>query len=202
MKRSLSIVLAACSALLALPAHADLARSFSSATYTGVGVSQLDSDFQNLGKGYNLDAIGGYWITPELGWGRVAAELNLSVTVAPGKNAGQPQSDNSSPGGLFGGGTSTTTTSSGKTTSSSNDLSVYALALQAVYHTPGRIYGIGTVGFGLTNTSIQEIQDKGSTHVLFGGGVGFRFGANTAAVEVLYTKINQDLQTIGLRLSY
>ena len=201
MKHSLPVLMAACSTLLALPAHADLARSFSSATYTGVGVSQLGSDFDNLGKAYNLDAIGGYWITPELGWGRVAAELNISVTVSPGKNAGQPQGSGSGAGGLFGGGGSTAT-SGGKNTSSSNDLSAYALALQAVYHTPGRIYGIGTVGFGLTNTSIEEIQDKGSTHVLFGGGLGFRFGENTAAVELLYAKINQDLHTIGFRLSY
>ena len=50
-------------AALAAPAQAQLARSFSSATYTGVGASRVSSDFDNLGNAFNLDAIGGSALT-------------------------------------------------------------------------------------------------------------------------------------------
>ena len=178
---------------VAAPSQAQLARSFSSATYTGVGVGQLKSDFDNLGKAINLDAIGGYNITPELPWGRITAELNLGVTVGPGKNKGQPAG-----GGVFGGGS----TASGKNTSSNEDLQSFILTLQGAYRSPGRLYGIGAVGYSLTNTNIQEITDNGRSGVSFGGGAGFKFGPNTAAVELLFTKVSKDLQTLGIRFVY
>lgn len=179
---------------LAAPANAQLARSFSSATYTGVGVSQVKSDFDNLGKAYNLDAIGGYNIVPAQPWGRISAELNFSATVSPGKNSGTGGTS----GGVFGGGSSST----GKNTQSSSDLQALALDILAVYRTPGRLYGIGGVGYGLTSTSIQEIDDNGRTGVVFSGGVGFKFGENTAAIEAVYTQISSDLQGIGIRFVY
>ncbi len=179
----------------ALPAQAQLARSFSSATYTGVGASRLSTDFHNLKEAYNLDAIGGYNIVPAQPWGRIGAELNLSVTVAPGKNEGPPQTTG---GGLVGGGS----TESGRFTQSDNDLQAFVLNLQAVYRTPGRLYGIAGVGFGLSNTSIEEIEDKGRSGVTFAGGAGFKFGEETAAMEVLYNRYSDDLQTIGIRFVY
>lgn len=186
-------------AALAVPAQAQLARSFSSATYTGVGGSQLKSDFDNLGKAYNLDAIGGYHIVPAQPWGRLSAELNLNVTVSPGKNQGPAQST-TTPGGVLGGGG--TTTEQGRFTQSENDLQAFIFSLQGVYRTPGRFYGIGTAGFGLINTSIEEIEESGRTGFNFGGGIGFKFGEETAAMEVLYTRVSEDLQTIGIRFIY
>lgn len=184
-------------ALLAAPAHAQLARSFSSATYTGVGGSRVSADFDNLKDAYNLDAIGGYNITPAQPWGRIAAELNLSVTVSPGKNEGPAQT--TTPGGVLGGGG---TTESGRFTQSDNDLQTFIFNVQGIYRSPGRFYGMATVGYSLLNTSIQEIEDHGRTALSFGGGLGFKFGENTAAVEVLYTRLSEDLQTIGLRFVY
>ena len=187
-------------AALTMPAQAQLARSFSSATYTGVGGSQLKSDFDNLGKAYNLDAIGGYNIVPAQPWGRISAELNLGVTVSPGKNEG-PAQTTTTPGGVVGGGGGTTT-EEGNFTQSENDLQTFVFSLQSVYRTPGRFYGIGSVGFGLINTSIEEIEERGRTSFSFGGGLGFKFGEETAAMEVLYTRVSEDLQTIGLRFVY
>lgn len=187
-------------AALALPAQAQLARSFSSATYTGVGVAQLSTDFDNLDEAINLDAIGGYNLTPALSWGRISAELNLSFTVSPGENSGPPQVT-TTPGGVLGGGAATTT-EQGNFTQSSNDLQTFLFNLQAVYRTPGRVYGIGSVGYSLINVSIEEIEENGRSAASFGGGVGFRFGENTAAVELLFTRISEDLQTIGLRFVY
>lgn len=184
----------------ALPAHAQLARSFSSATYTGVGAAQLSADFKNLKDGYNLDAVGGYHITPALPWGRVSAELNFGVTVSPGENTGPAQST-TTPGGALGGG-GATTTEPGRFTQSNNDLQALIFSLQGVYRTPGRFYGVGTFGYSLTNTSIEEIEDKGRSGVSFGGGAGFRFGENTAAVELLYNRVSTELQTIGIRFVY
>lgn len=189
--------------LLAGPAQAQLARSFSSAVYTGVGVSQMSSDFDNLGKAINLDAIAGYWLTPELPWGRLGAELNLAATVSPGKNAGAAQpSTITSGGGLLGGGSTTTTPANGRNTTDGDDLAAYALVFQAAYRTPGRLYGVGTLGYALTSTSIQEIEDKGRGGLAFSAGLGFRFGAETAAIEAVYSRWNSDLHTIGIRLSY
>jgi hypothetical protein len=186
--------------LLALPAQAQLARSFSSATYTGVGASRMSTDFDNLKEAFNLDAVGGYNITPALPWGRITAELNLSVTVAPGKNEGQPQTT-TTPGGVLGGGGSTTT-QSGTFTQSNDDLQAFVLNLQAIYRTPGRLYAMGSLGYALTNTSIQEIEDNGRSHFTFGAGGGFKFGEETAAVELLFTRVSEDLQTIGIRFIY
>jgi len=176
---------------VAAPSQAQLARTFSSATYTGVGGSQLKSEIDNLGKPINLDAIGGYNLTPELPWGRISAELNLGVTVSPGKNKGQPAG-----GGLGGGG------ASGNNTSSDEDLQAFIFTLQGVYRSPGMLYGIAAAGYSLTNTNIQEIQDQGTNGFSFGGGAGFKFGANTAAVELMFNKVSKDLQTIGIRFVY
>ena len=184
-------------ALVALPAQAQVARSFSSSTYTGVGVSQLDSGFDNLGKAVDLDAIAGFQITPALNWGRISAELNIGITVSPGKNKGASAVGGG--GGVLGGGSST---SSGNNTASSNDLQAQNFGLYGVYRCPGRLYGMGLAGYTLTNTNIQEIQDRGRSSVSFGGGAGFRFGEETAAVEVLYQYLSKDLSTIGVRILY
>ncbi len=194
-------------AALTTPAQAQLARSFSAATYTGVGVSAVEADFDNLKTAYNLDAIGGYNITPAQPWGRIAAELNLSVTVAPGENQGTPGAigGGGGGGGLIGGGGDGGgggDTASGRNTQSQDDLQTFILNLQAIYRTPGRFYGIGSVGYSLINTSIQEIEDRGAGSVSFGGGAGFKFGEETAAVEVMYTRVSEDLQTIGVRFVY
>ncbi|MES2683065.1 MAG: outer membrane beta-barrel protein [Pseudomonadota bacterium] len=182
---------------LAAPAQAQLSRSFTSATYTGVGASQVKTDFDNLGKAYNLDAIGGYNIVPAQPWGRISAELNLGVTVSPGKNDGSGGGVGG--GGLLGGGG---TAAEGNNTQTADDLQTFIFSLQGVYRSPGRLYGIGSVGFGLINTSIPEIEESGRTSFNFGGGIGFKFGEETAAVEVLYSRVSSDLQTIGLRFIY
>jgi len=192
MRRTLATLALTTLALAPALAQAQLARSFSSATYTGVGGSRVSSDFDNLGNAYNLDAIGGYNLTPALGWGRISAELNFGVTVSPGKNDGSGGG-----GGIIGGGGGT-----GNNTASGDDLQTLLFSLQGVYRSPGRLYGVASIGYGLISTSIQEIEDNGRSSVNFGGGVGFRFGEETAAVEILYTQVSEDLQTIGFRLIY
>jgi len=192
MRRTLASLALTALALAPALAQAQLARSFSSATYTGVGGSRVSSDFDNLGDAYNLDAIGGYNLTPAQSWGRLSAELNFGITVSPGKNDGSGGG-----GGIIGGGGGT-----GNNTAGGDDLQTLLFSLQGVYRTPGRLYGVASLGYGLTSTSIQEIEDNGRSSLNFGGGVGFRFGEETAAVEILYTQVSEDLQTIGFRLIY
>ena len=192
MRRTLASLALTALALAPALAQAQLARSFSSATYTGVGGSRVSSDFDNLGDAYNLDAIGGYNLTPAQSWGRLSAELNFGITVSPGKNDGSGGG-----GGIIGGGGGT-----GNNTAGGDDLQTLLFSLQGVYRTPGRLYGVASLGYGLTSTSIQEIEDNGRSSFNFGGGVGFRFGEETAAVEILYTQVSEDLQTIGFRLIY
>lgn len=198
MFRRLALVLPL--AALALPAQAQLARSFSAATYTGVGASRLSADFDNLDDAIDLDGVGGYYLTPALGWGRLSAELNLAATVSPGENKGPPRTT-TTPGGVIGGG-GATTTQQGRFTRSDSDLQAFIFSLQGVYRTPGRVYGVGTLGYSLINSSIEEIEAAGRSSLSFGGGIGFRFGENTAAAELLFTRVNEELQTIGLRFVY
>lgn len=195
MRRTLASLALTTLALAPALAEAQLARSFSSATYTGVGGSRVSSDFDNLGDAYNLDAIGGYNLTPAQSWGRLSAELNFGVTVSPGKNEGAGGTG----GGIIGGGGGGTT---GNNTAGNDDLQTLLFSLQGVYRTPGRLYGVASLGYGLISSSIEEIEENGRSSLNYGGGVGFRFGEETAAVEILYTRVSEDLQTIGFRLIY
>lgn len=177
----------------ALPAQAQIARQFSSATYTGLGGSRVSTDFDNLKDSINFDAVGGFRIAPDQKWGELSAELNLSVTVSPGRNSG-----GSGGGGIIGGGGTCT----GRCTAEDTDFANQNLSLLGVYRTPGRLYGIGVAGYSVTFTNIQEIEDAGRGGFTFGGGVGFRFGRETAAVEVLYQQLSDELTTLGIRLVY
>ena len=181
--------------LAALPAQAQVARQFSSATYTGLGGSQVSTDYHNLKDAINLDAIGGFRIVPAQKWGSLSAELNISISVSPGKNEGVP----SGTGGVIGGGG---TADCGKCTSDPDDFASQNFSLLATYRTPGRFYGLGQAGYSLSLTSIDEIEEHGRGGFSYGGGIGFRFGQETAAVEVLYQQVSEALQTIGIRLIY
>lgn len=177
----------------ALPAQAQIARQFSSATYTGLGGSRVSTDFDNLKEAINFDAIGGFRIAPDQKWGELSAELNLSITVSPGENEG-----GSGGGGVIGGGGTCT----GRCTAGNEDFANQSLSLLGVYRTPGRLYGMGVAGYSVTFTSIEEIEDAGRGGFSFGGGVGFRFGKETAAVELLYQQVSDELTTLGIRLIY
>jgi len=182
--------------LSALPAQAQVARQFSSATYTGLGGSRVSTDFDNLKDAINLDAIGGFRIVPAQAWGTLSAELNISISVSPGENEGVPGSVG---GGVFGGGGAA---DCGQCTSDPDDFASQTFSFLGIYRTPGRFYGIGEGGYTLSLTSIDEIEERGRGGFTYGGGIGFRFGQETAAIELVYQKLSEDLQTIGLRLIY
>lgn len=181
----------------ALPAQAQVARQFSSATYTGLGGSRVSTDYDNLKDAINLDAIGGFRVVPDQKWGSLAAELNISASVSAGKNEGVPGSVG---GGVIGGGGSAA--DCGKCTNDPDDFGLVAFSLLGVYHTPGRLYGIAQGGYSLLVTSIDEIEESGRGSFGYGAGIGFRFGQETAAIELVYQKLSEDLQTIGIRLVY
>lgn len=185
----------ALSLFAALPAQAQVARQFSSATYTGLGGSRVSTDYDNLKDAINLDAIGGFRIVPDQKWGSLAAELNISASVSAGKNEGVP----STTGGVIGGGGSA---DCGKCTNDPDDFGLVAFSILGVYHTPGRLYGIAQGGYSLLMTSIDEIEEHGRGSLGYGAGIGFRFGQETAAIELVYQKLSEDLQTIGIRLVY
>ena len=177
----------------ALPAQAQIARQFSSATYTGLGGSRIGTDFDNLKDSINLDVVGGFRIAPDQKWGELSAELNLSGTVGPGKNDGTGGG-----GGIIGGGG----TCSGRCSEATEDFVNQTISLTGVYRTPGRLYGIGVAGYGFSFTNVPEIEEGGRGSFNFGGGVGFRFGRETAAIELLYQQVSDELTSIGIRLIY
>ena len=183
--------------LAALPAQAQVARQFSSATYTGLGGSQVSTDYDNLKNAINLDAIGGFRIVPAQNWGSLSAELNISISVSPGRNEGVPSGTG---GGVIGGGT--TAADCGKCTSDPDEFANQSFSFLGVYHTPGRFYGIAEAGYTLSLTSIDEIEEQGRGGFTYGGGLGFRFGQETAAIELVYQRLSEELQTIGIRLVY
>ena len=58
------------------------------------------------------------------------------------------------------------------------------------------------VGKVLESPLMQEIEEGGRGSFNFGGGVGFRFGRETAAIELLYQQVSDELTSIGIRLIY
>lgn len=188
--------------LFALPAaQADVGERYSSAIYGGIGAARIGSDFDNLGEAINLSAVGGYHLTPALDWGRLSVEFNADVSVSPGKNSGVPAGTSTGGGGLLGGGGSSTP-ASGKFTQDSDDLAMQTFSLLGVYRSPGRFYGIAQAGYSLINSSIDEITAHGRGAASFGAGAGFRFDADSAGIEVLYTRVSEDLSGFALRITY
>lgn len=173
----------------------------SSVTYSGVGLVQAKTKFDNLKPAVNLNASLGFRIpTVEI----FAVELEISTTVIPGSNSGPRQCSTigGGGGGLIGGGSSgSTSCPPGKFTSSSDDLQMNNIGVFGVLRSPGKFYAMAKYGYRYLNTNIPELQQERSGNA-YGFGGGYRWGKSLSGVELAYTKYSKEVTYTGFSISY
>lgn len=174
------------------------------ATYTGLGLSRVSTDFHNLDDAVNLDLALGLRLGV-LSW--FSGELDLSFTVIPGDNTGpQPCSTTAGtppsvldPDGEPG----TTSCAAGTYTQSANDLQMTNIGVFGVLRTPGTLYLLGRGGYRFINSSIDEIQDGGDRRgTAYSLGAGWRWGEGLSGLELAYTRYSSQLDYIGVNVAY
>jgi hypothetical protein len=111
-----------------------------SVTYSGIGLSYVGTDFDNVDDAINLGVVIGFRI-PTVNI--FAVELELSTTVIPGQIDSQSCSTSGGGGGfpIIGGGSSPQTTC----VRSQNDFGTNSAGVYAVLRSPGRFYAMGKV---------------------------------------------------------
>lgn len=202
-------------ALASAPAHAQdsdertATGSASSAEpnpfYNAFKIQQIESDFDNLDEAFNFGSVvAGFRLPGDLKW--LGVEIDLSQTVIPGENQGQPQS--AAPGGGGGGGLIPGTgggggggsqQSSGNFTRDGDDLRIFSGAINLVARSTGQYYAGAKLGYSkLFQATIDEID--GESDIGFGVLAGLRFGNNvdSSSVELEYSEMAGDLTSISV----
>jgi len=140
--------------------------------YAGVGVAKVSAGVNNVGEATNLTGVIG--VHPKgVNW--AAAELELGTTIVAGdvSTSGPDQHFNMQHGAVFG-----------------------------VLRSPGIVYGLGRVGYQYISTGLDAL-DGHHSGTAWSLGAGWRFRPKSAAgVELLYTRVTNDVHYWGLRLNY
>lgn len=172
--------------------------------YTGLGLSRVSTDFDNLDDAVNLDLGLGARL-PWFGW--LSVEADLSFTVVPGENRGPRPctTTGATPPSLLDpdGDPGDTTCAPGFFSRSRNDLQMTNVGAFLVARTPGKLYLTGRGGYRFINASIDEIQDGGDRRgMAYSGGLGWRWGEGLTGVELAYTRYSSQLDYLGLNVAY
>lgn len=166
-------------------------------TYSGIGLSRLSTGFENVKDAVSLDAAMGFRI-PDVQW--FGVELNLSATVIPG----QVKQTSSTGGGEdcpFDPLPIGCTDQPGSTSSSEEDFQALSFGVFGVVRTPGKLYGMGKIGYRYMNTNLPELEEDRSGSA-WGAGLGYRYSAAGGFAELQYTKLSDDLELLGFSLGY
>jgi hypothetical protein len=171
-------------------------------TYSGIGLSKVSSDFDNLDDAINLDVALGIRI-PTVNW--FAMEVALAFTVVPGENRGAASCGVSGGDGglpiIGGGGSGSSSCEEG--TRSSNDLQMNNVGVFGVLRSPGKYYLVGKYGFRYITSSIDEIEEgDDQSGTAYAGGVGYRWGRGLSGVELVYNRYSSQLDYIGFNIAY
>lgn len=186
------------------PERDDERRDDESVTYSGIGLSRVTTDYDNLKEAVNLDFNLGIRV-PNLDW--ISAEINGSITIIPGENKGGSSIIGGGPGNC----TSenpplppgcTPASEGEQVTTSGDDFQMQLIGAYLVLKSPGRFYGVGRVGYGYQVTSIDEITDNERSGTVYSGGLGWRYGKGLGGVELLYSRMLSDIDAIGFSVSY
>lgn len=153
-----------------------------SATYSTIGLATVDSGFSNVKNAINLESTLIGLRIPTLPW--IGLELNAAFTMIPG------QVDTC--GGLGG-------CSPGQSVSQ-DEFVAHMFGVYGVFRSPGTFYGMGKIGYRYLNSSLPEFDEDRSGDA-YAAGVGYRWSRDGFA-ELHYTKINDDLNTIGVTFSF
>lgn len=155
-----------------------------SATYSTIGISSVDSGFDNVKNAINLESTLIGLRIPTLPW--IAVELNAGFTMIPG------QVDTC---GGFGG------PACGSGDSLSNDEFVaHMFGVYGVFRSPGTFFAMAKIGYRYLNSSLPEFEEDRSGDA-WSAGAGYRWSRDGFA-ELQYTKVNDDLNTIGITFSF
>lgn len=175
-----------------------------SITYSGIGLSRVETPYENLEPATNLDLQLGIRV-PAVRW--ISAEINFSFTIIPGENT--------NPGGSGGSGLGScppldpfcdpgaSDGSVPRETRSQNDLQMNNIGVFAVLRSPGRFYAMGKYGYRYVNTSIEEIQesdDKSGDAWAIGG--GWRWSKGLSGIELVYCEYSSHLEYYGFNIAY
>lgn len=173
-----------------------------SATYSGVGLSKISTDFTNVEDAINLNVVIGFRI-PTVNW--FGVELELLTSVIPGQV--KPEECQSTGGGggggpldpIFGGGDEGT---SGCVRNAQSDFGVNSAGVYAVLRSPGRYYVMGKTGYRYLTSSLEGLNEDRSGSA-YAGGVGYRWNPRkNNGAEFYYNKLTDSLDYYGFNISY
>ncbi len=184
-------------------------------TFASIGFERVTTDLDNVGAMVNIDANTGIRI-PTIDW--IAAELDASVSIIPGKNSNQSSGilgkadcvggvPNVPPGCTIpgGGGGGGGGGSSSNTPTTQDDLQMFSIGVFLALRSPGRFYASGKVGYRYLGTNIDTADNKlydKRTGVAWSGGLGWRWGQTLSGVEVMYTDYGAQIRGVGLNIVY
>lgn len=170
------------------------AKRHESVTYSGIGLTQVSTSFDNLKSAVNLGITLGFRVPT---FDIFGAEVEIGTTIIPGERKDIPQC--TSGGGPLGG--TVTQNCPGKYTQSQNELQMNNIAVFGVLRSPGRLYGMGKYGYRYINSSIEELQENKSGSA-WGLGAGYRWGESLSGVEAFYTHFSPDVKYLGFSIAY
>ncbi|MES0875010.1 hypothetical protein [Sinimarinibacterium thermocellulolyticum] len=175
-----------------------------SVTYSGIGLSRVSTDFDNLKEAVNLEGVLGIRV-PNLDW--IAAEINLSVSIIPGENRGGTAIIGGSDGNCISENPplppGCTPASEGQqVTTTGDDFQMQLIGAYLVLRSPGRFYATGKLGYGYQITSIRDIDERERSGSVYTVGGGWRYGKGLGGVELLYSRFLSDVDAIGFSVTY
>ena len=168
-----------------------------SVTYTGIGLTRVSTDFDNLKDAVNLQLVLGFRV-PTFDW--FGAEVEIGTTIIPGENESNTSSGGG--GGACGGILQPPCPPGTTNTQDLDELQMNNIAAYAVFRSPGRLYGMGKIGYRYVNASIEELMEDDRSGTAWGAGAGYRWGETLSGVELFYTKFSDRIDYIGFTLNY
>lgn len=176
--------------------------------YNAFKIQQIDSDFDNLDKAFNIGSVlAGFRFPGELKW--LGVEFELSQTIIPGENQGVPSSSiggggggGGLGGGLIGGGGGgggDDSSSQGNNTSDSDDLQILSGGAYIVARSTGQYYAGARVGYSqIFQSSISELDSESDLSYGVLGGVRFGPSVDASSVELEYGEMAGDLTALSI----
>lgn len=166
--------------------------------YSGLGVSRVETNFENLGEAVNLDITLGFRI-PTVKW--FGIEIDIGQTIIPGEYREPRPAQPAQPLGcgtvLNPCTTPAQPAEEGARDADRDEFQMQALGLSAVLKSTGRFYVLGRYGYRYLITSIDDLNETRSGTGL-GVGAGYRWGKGLSGVELSYREIGEDAESVGL----
>ena len=163
--------------------------------YNAFKIQQIESDFDNLDKAFNIGSVlAGFRFPGDLKW--LGVEFELSQTIIPGENQGQPASPAVGGGGGGGGGGSS---AQGNNTTDNDDLQILSGGVYLVARSTGQYYAGARLGYSqLFQSSIDELDSESDVSYGLLGGVRFGPSVDASSVELEYGEMAGDITALSI----